>query len=239
MWPRRRPRRSELPEGPDVRGIGCGESAHSRAAGMRTPQEKRACFGRSRGGGWSREKGNRALETRSIQGATRCLCTGPRILSRRPGDGPQVKGVPSSKDDGTGSRGGPGLSRGATACRWDPSAAGRREWGTDRVPTSGMALPAPPGFLESSRCRGQPGYCGFSGETKAQCLRGPQAQCLLWVPLSGSRSAFAPVWDPDGAEEESGVHSGGVGALTSGRPSDGRPLSAESGVGARGGPCSG
>lgn len=161
------------------------------------------------------------------------------VTTAQGADGPQVKGVPSSKDDGTGSRGGPGLSRGATACRWDYSAAERREWGTDRVPTSGMALPAPPGFLESSRCRGQPGYCGFSGETKAQCLRGPQARCLLWVPLSGSRSAFAPVWDPDGAEEESGVHSGGVGALTSGRPSGERPLSAESGVGARGGPCSG
>lgn len=134
---------------------------------------------------------------------------------------------------------GPRPVPGCDCMQMGPFRCRKREWGTDRVPTSGMALPAPPGFLESSRCRGQPGYCGFSGETKAQCLRGPQARCLLWVPLSGSRSAFAPVWDPDGAEEESGVHSGGVGALTSGRPSDGRPLSAESGVGARGGPCSG
>lgn len=130
----------------------------------------------------------------------------------------------------------------ATACKWDHSAAGRRELGSDRVTKSGMALPVPPGFLESSRCWGKLGYCDFFEETKEQrfrSLRGPRAPCLLGVPPSGSRSTFALVWDPDGAEKESDVHSGRMGELTSGRPSDERPLSAESGVGAQGGPCSG
>lgn len=151
--------------------IGRSESAHSGAAGIRTCQVKHSRFGRSRGGGWNGEKGNRVSEARfKVQRGTRAQAHGH--CHDGPGtDGPQVKGVLSSKDDGTGSRGGPVLSRVATACKQDYPAAGRRESGSDRVPKSGMALPVPPGFLESSRRWGQLGYCDFSEETKEQRFR--------------------------------------------------------------------